>query len=201
MVNIVDYSRRNVNTRRSIVFSLIIPCLMGLAVLLVLDATMTTPALRATAAIGRHGEPAHCVDGCCIHSLALFYPHKCIKEQFKHLPGWTMFHLSHAPDTICIARSETGCLDSAPNPLSHWDESTGEGNAGLRGHPYRGAIQDAYCPCPVDTFSQHEATRQGKLVTATSAAAVYANHLVPDANHFPVQTSGTPYYTYQHQHN
>ena len=121
---------------------------------------------------GIHG--GHCIKVClrAIRDLAVRYC--CVplppvlmtclplflveQESMQHLHGWNVFHLSHAPETICIDRDEHGvCMGApVPNPRNHYGCKTFEpilgaghcGNPYLHGHPTRDLDGEASCDCP-----------------------------------------------------
>ena len=95
---------------------------------------------------------------CVPHESQVVHAGYCIKASMQHLHGWHVFHLSHAPETICIDRDVQGkCIGAAvPNPRNHYGCKTFEpmlgkhhcGNPYLHGHPTRDLDGEARCDCP-----------------------------------------------------
>ena len=59
----------------------------------------------------------------------------------------------------------------------------------FRGHPYRGAVPGAYCPCPSDAKSASYAHRVQGIYRPRSASVVYTAHSIPLEHQEPVRAS------------
>lgn len=65
----------------------------------------------------------------------------CIKAEHKHLPGWGTLQVSHAAETVCVARMAGGsCTKYAGNPTLYR-------NPQIVGHPKYGR-GGYHCDCP-----------------------------------------------------